>query len=251
MPRVMRKKGESGVYHVMIRGINQVQLFYDDADRRAFLERLVRYKDECEFQVYAWCLMGNHAHLLLREGPISLGVTFKKLLLSYSHYYNSRYDRRGYLYQGRFESKPIDDDSYFFAALRYIHRNPLDIARPVTFWTSYSEYFEDPMVTDVDFALGMFSEDGEAARQMLAALVEGDGEGLPEYSMASKSCIRDVEAIEIIKEVGRVEHCGDLCLLDVSERRKKVAEMRRRGLTIRQIARLTGLNRGEVERARQ
>ena len=250
MPRTKRVKSESNVYHVMVRGINQVQLFYDDADRRALLERLARYKDECEYQIYAWCLMGNHMHLLLREGKTPLAVALKKILLSYSHYYNDRYDRQGYLYQGRFNSKPIDDDAYFLAALRYIHRNPLEVGKPVTFWTSYTEYFGKPSIIDTDLALGMLSEDTSAAKQMLAALIEGDGKDLPDYSMTTKSRLRDTEAIAIVKEVGQVEHCGDLCLLDAGERREKVTEMRRRGLSVRQIARLTGLNRGEVERAR-
>ena len=250
MPRSTRRKSQSGVYHVMVRGINQVQLFYDDADRRAFLERFIRFKDECEFQVYAWCLMGNHVHMLLKEGRVPLSVALKKILLSYSHYYNARYDRLGYLYQDRYKSQPIEDDAYFYAALRYIHRNPLEAGNPLTFWTSYTEYLGEPVIVDVDFALGMLAEDVAKAKRLFAALVEGDGAGLPEYSVMGKPRMRDADAIRIIKEIGQVENCSDLCFLDVSERRERIAEMRHRGLTIRQISRLTGLSRGEVERAR-
>ena len=81
MPRQARRKSESGLHHVMVRGINQTQLFYDDEDRRAFMERLRRYKRECGFLLHAWCLMGNHVHLLVEEGRIDLSSMMKKILL--------------------------------------------------------------------------------------------------------------------------------------------------------------------------
>ena len=83
MPRQARRKSESGLHHVMVRGINQTQRFYDDEDRRAFMERLRRYKLECGFMLHAWCLMGNHVHLLVEEGRIDLSSMMKKILLSH------------------------------------------------------------------------------------------------------------------------------------------------------------------------
>ena len=124
----------------MVRGINQTQLFYGDEDRRAFMERLRRYKLECGFMLHAWCLMGNHVHLLVEEGRIDLSSMMKKILLSYSHYFNRKYDRRGYLFQDRYKSKPIEGDEYLLSVVRYIHRNPLEVGQTTAYWTSFDEY---------------------------------------------------------------------------------------------------------------
>jgi REP element-mobilizing transposase RayT len=104
MPRIARTKSESGIYHVMLRGINQTQLFYDDDDRKAFIEVLERYRHECRFKLYAYSLMGNHVHLLLKEEGTGLADIIKRIALSYSARFNRKYERNGYLFQGRYKS---------------------------------------------------------------------------------------------------------------------------------------------------
>ena len=248
MARAARQRSESGIYHIMVRGINQSQLFYDDDDRRAFLERLARYKGECGFCVYAWCLMGNHVHLLVREGGTELSEVMKRLLLSYSHYFNKKYDRSGYLYQDRHKRKPIDDESYFLAAVRYIHRNPLEVGQTVRSWTSFDEYMGEPGLTDVDFALELFSDDRAEARLLFGEFVEGEQEG-GDYSFAQGGRMRDAEAAEAIKAAARVAHCTEVAQMSREELAVVLPALKRRGLSVRQIARLTGLNRGVVQRA--
>ena len=248
MPRGPREQSESGIYHVMVRGVNQAQLFYDDEDREAFLERLARYKGECGFEIYAWCLMGNHVHLLLREGPLALSDALKRLLLSYSHYFNEKYDRSGYLYQGRHKRKPVDDDGYLLAAVRYIHRNPLEIGEPVDSWTSYGEYMGTSGVADTGFVLGVLDASPAEARRLFKELVEGDGfEG--GYSFGGGGRMRDAEAVEAIKALAHVENCTDVSGMGRGELAELLPALKKRGLTVRQIARLTGLNRGIVQRA--
>ena len=68
MSRQARKKSESGIYHIMLRGINRQQIFEDEEDRQKFLDTLENYKDLCGYTIYAYCLMGNHIHLLLKQG---------------------------------------------------------------------------------------------------------------------------------------------------------------------------------------
>ena len=67
MPRKARKKSESGIYHIMMRGINRQNIFEDDEDNMKFLQILEQYRDKCGYDIYAYCLMGNHVHLLLRD----------------------------------------------------------------------------------------------------------------------------------------------------------------------------------------
>lgn len=252
MPRGPREQSGTNVYHVMIRGINQVQLFYDDEDRRTFIEQLVRYKEECSFELLAWCLMGNHVHLLVSIGNVELPVVIKKILLSYSARYNRKYDRGGYLYQDRYKSRAIDDDRYLQAAVRYIHRNPLEAGNGVDCWTSYNDYLGagGPGITDTGLFLGMLSGDLGRARMLFSELVASE-ESAVEYSIGERSGrVRDARAIDIIKKVAGVGSCQDVSSLEPAVRRKVLCELRERGLSIRQIARLTGLSRGVVERAR-
>ena len=250
MPRTSRRRSESDIYHVMIRGINQVQLFYDDEDRGAFLDRLERYKRECGFALYAWCLMGNHVHLLLKVDFGALSAVMKRLQLSYSSYYDRKYDRSGYLFQDRFRSKPVDGDAYFLAALRYIHRNPLEAGGKVDDWTSYNEYVQAPSIADTDFALMMLADGESPAVGAFRELVEGDRE--PGLSCGFEGSRRrsDAEAKEAICRLAGVDHCQQLCDMERESQRYVLGRLRASGLSIRQIARLTGLNRNTVERAR-
>ena len=72
MPRQARRKSESGIYHIMLCGINQQQIFEDEEDNSRFLETLLNYKEQCGYEIYAYCLMGNHVHVLLKEGNENL-----------------------------------------------------------------------------------------------------------------------------------------------------------------------------------
>ena len=112
MPRSARTKSETGIYHVMLRGIHQTQLFYDDDDRQQLLRRIERYKSECGFFLYAYCLMANHVHLLIQEQEVQLCQIIKRLAISYAHFFNAKYDRSGYLFQGRFKSEAVESESY-------------------------------------------------------------------------------------------------------------------------------------------
>ena len=106
MPRNSRQLSPSYCYHIMLRGINKSNLFEDDNDRNRFLSILGRCCAETETQLYAWCLMSNHVHLLLRaeDGP---GDLIKKIGCSYVPYFNKKYDRCGHLFQDRYRSETV------------------------------------------------------------------------------------------------------------------------------------------------
>ena len=113
MPRSARKKSESGIYHIMLRGINKQQIFEDKEDSERFLETLYKYKKQCEYEIYAYCLMGNHLHILLKEGKEDLTLMLKRIAGSYVYWYNWKYHRSGHLFQDRFKSEPVEDNAYF------------------------------------------------------------------------------------------------------------------------------------------
>lgn len=251
MPRQMRSKSESGIYHVMIRGISQMQLFYDEEDRARFIGTLSRYKEECGFALLAWCLMGNHVHLLVKESEVKLPVFMKKIELSYSHYFNTRYGRRGYLFQDRYKSKPVDSDEYLLSVVRYIHRNPLEIGKPITSWTSYEEYLGSPYITDISVVLSILGENVVQARHVFTSLVDAPNAAEPFFlGEESSQRISDSAAIELILELSGLLACTDVCQVGRDERNRVISELRSQGLSVRQISRLTGIGRGIVAAAK-
>ncbi|MCQ2287699.1 MAG: transposase [Muribaculaceae bacterium] len=153
MPRSSRQVSPTGVYHVMLRGIDRNTIFADDQDCRKFvkiLRQLTNPKDKDNnplppyCNIHAYCLMTNHIHLLIAEGAEPLGETMKRLGISYVSYYNKRHSRLGPLFHDRFRSEPVGDAGYFVTLLRYIHRNPVEaemVDSPDQYqWSSWHEY---------------------------------------------------------------------------------------------------------------
>jgi REP element-mobilizing transposase RayT len=125
MPRQARLDAPGIVQHVIIKGIESRQIFDDDRDRRDFITRMGNLSLEVETKMYAWVLMGNHVHILLRTGPKGLAKYMRRLLTGYAVTYNRRHSRCGYLFQDRYKSIVCDEDNYFTELVRYIHLNPL------------------------------------------------------------------------------------------------------------------------------
>lgn len=165
MPRSAREISETGIYHVMMRGIDKQKIFIDDEDNERFIFTLGRYRQKSGYEIYAYCLMGNHLHLLIKEGPEPLSTSMKRIGTSYVSWYNWQYDRKGHLFQDRYKSEPVEDDSYFLTVLRYIHQNPLKVGLVDNIesypWSSYKEYVTDARIVSVDFVLSMFAGDRE------------------------------------------------------------------------------------------
>ena len=134
MPRQARESSGTGIYHVMMRGINHQNIFEEQEDYYQFLTTLDVMAQSYEpdgtpagrnYILYAYCLMSNHIHLLIREREDTIGMAIKRIASSYVYYYNHKYSRDGHLFRERFKSEPVNDMSYFLTLLRYIHQNPL------------------------------------------------------------------------------------------------------------------------------
>jgi REP element-mobilizing transposase RayT len=125
MPRKARIDTPGALQHIIIRGIEKKPIFRDDWDRDRFLERLGRLLLTTATSCYAWALMPNHVHLLLRTGLIPLATVMRRLLTSYAQRFNRRHKRCGHLFQNRYKSILCEEEPYFLELLRYIHLNPL------------------------------------------------------------------------------------------------------------------------------
>ena len=125
MPRQARLDAPGALQHVMARGIERRKIFLDDKDRTSFLERLALILEETQTQCYAWALIPNHFHILLRIGTTPLSTVMRRLMTGYAVTFNIRHRRSGHLFQNRYKSVVCEEDTYLLELTRYIHLNPL------------------------------------------------------------------------------------------------------------------------------
>lgn len=194
MARPLRIQNEDAIYHITARGNEKSIIFTDDRDRYAFLKQLERVVEEYRWMVYAFCLMGNHYHLLLRTPEANLSRGMRQLNGVYAQYFNRSHDRVGHLFQGRYASILIhgeddheDGEARLLAVARYVVLNPVRAGLAFNVedwrWSSYrstSGLTEPPPFFDPDLILCSFSRDREVARQLYMDFVRmGIGEDSP------------------------------------------------------------------------
>lgn len=146
MARSLRMDYPKTFYHVLSRGNEKRDIFYDEKDYLRFLDVLKKTVERFKLEVHAYVLMKNHYHLLIRTREANLSRAIQWLGVSYSVWFNRRHERSGHLFQGRFKSFLIENDRYFEAMCRYIHGNPLrsGIVRKLSDyrWSSYWAYVD-------------------------------------------------------------------------------------------------------------
>ena len=169
MSRPPRILSQSGLYHIIFRGINRQNIFEEAADYEKLLDIIGEIKKEKEFNLYAYCLMTNHVHLFIKEKEIGdIKNIMHRLLTRYVMYYNFKYQRSGSLIGNRYKSEAIEDEKYSFALVRYIHQNPLKAGMVEHIedyeWSSYKDYVrEEKYITDTDYLMKSLSEKRETA----------------------------------------------------------------------------------------
>ena len=128
MPRPLRPIDDGLIYHVINRGNNRQDIFHKPADFQAFLAALADLKDRKPFELFGYCLLNNHFHLLLRPKGATTSRIMQSLLVSHTQRYHRHYRSGGHIWQGRFKSPVIQNDEHLLAVLRYIKANPLRAA---------------------------------------------------------------------------------------------------------------------------
>lgn len=241
MPRQARKKSESGIYHVMLRGINQQQIFEEDEDYVKFLQIVEDYQAISKYKVYAYCLMGNHIHLLIREEKEPLEQIFKRIGSKYVYWYNVKYQRKGHLFQDRFKSETVDNETYFLTVIRYIHQNPVKagICEKIDDYkySSFQEYFSKAKIVDTDFVFKIVSrsEFEKFNRHESSAKCLDIEENKPQR-------VTDEQAKAIIRKCSKCDTIADFQMLDRKTRDEYLRLFKENGISIRQISRLTGVS---------
>lgn len=247
MPRQARRKSESGIYHVMLRGINQQQIFEDSEDCEKFLQILKDCKVVSDFKLFAYCLMGNHIHLLIQECNEPIEQVMKRITTRFVYWYNIKYQRVGHLFQDRFKSEPVEDDAYFMTVIRYIHQNPVKAGLCKNLadyeYSSYNEFFTSSNLIDKDFVFGIIPielfEDFNLQNTNDKCL-----------EIEDKTIIRvtDEQAQKIIFKYSKCNSVAEFQKLKQASKEKCIKKFQDNGISIRQIARLCGETKGMVEK---
>lgn len=252
MPRKARKKSDSGVYHIMLRGINRQNLFEDDEDRERFINTIHYFKSISNYRVYGYCLMNNHIHLLLRETDESISNAVKRISSSYVYWYNQKYERCGHLFQERFRSEVVETDAYFLTVLRYIHQNPIKAGMINNInqykWSSYHDYVKTPRVVDIQFALDSFSINRVEAVELFQIFTNERNDDLC-LDYTERKNLRDEDVRVFLNNLGFASF-SELQRLEKGQRDDALREIIRiSGASTRQLARLTGISKSVIDRA--
>jgi len=249
MPRQARQRSDSGVYHVMLRGVNRDALFLEPADYERFLLALGQVRADSGCRLLAYCLMTNHVHLVLRATEEPIGAVVKRLGVRYSGWFNRKYGRVGHLFQDRFRSQAVEDDSYFVALIRYVWNNPVEaglVERPEQYlWSSRRLVGNQSSIAD----------ESELQRLLppgcLEALLSGR-EPVPRgvYKVPEQPPrYTDVQVRDLIRKACGAALPGAFANLAESTRLQVIRELRTRSVSYAQIAKATGMSTSGVRRA--
>ncbi len=251
MPRCARKQSESGIYHVMLRGVNRQQIFIEDSDYKKFIQILKECKEISEFKLYAYCIMNNHIHILIKPENESLERIFKRIGCRFVYWYNLKYQRVGHLFQDRFKSEPVEDDSYLLTVIRYIHQNPVkaNLCSNIEdyVYSSYFEYLTDANWNDLidkDLIYSMMDRN-----QFVAFNNQRNEDNCLDIETQLKRInVTDEKAEEIFVDCLKCRTVEQFHTLDINEKKNIIKLLYEKGISIRQISRLTGVIKSQVEK---
>jgi REP element-mobilizing transposase RayT len=251
MPRAARRKSETGIYHIMLREVNKQDLFEDDTDRLEFMNAIFRYKQTSDIDLYAYCLMSNHVHLLLKEKGQNTSTFVKQISSSYVYYFNSKYARTGHLFQERYKSEPVEDDDYFLIVLRYIHQNPVKATIVSSVeeykWSSYSDYLKKQRI-DYELAMNLFKAYSQNPLDEFIRYnnLKNQDECLEIKTIKQKS---DDEIRETLLKISGFNHVNEIQYAEKEKRKEIIGQLKSEGASIRQLQRITGLSYKVVREA--
>lgn len=224
MPRGPRIKSPDSIFHVMVRSISEIKMFKEKSDKEFYFYLIRKYQQLYKFKVYAYCLMDNHGHLIIDANGADISKIMHGINFTYAQNYNHKHGRRGTLFQDRFKSKIIKDDTYLITLSAYIHNNPRDIegydSCPEKYENSslavYLGHRKDPNeILDEAFIMQKFGKGKSSARRNYIKFLSKCNEiqmskevefinDKTEYRSERKILVRDMEPEEVIEYVARI-----------------------------------------------
>jgi len=254
MPRVPRNYSQTKVYHIILKGIDNQKIFFSNQDRKFFLKQLSITKNEFYYQIFAYCLMDNHVHIIIRVEDEFLSKSMQSLSIRYAHYFNSKYKRVGPLFQSRFKSKNIEDERYFLEVCRYVHRNPENsrISKTEDYeWSSYKEYVGKTRIITRNTLMSFFNTKKEEFIKYTTQCNEKDMNDFTEYEIIQK--LTDDQLFYIIKEEFDIPSDCNIYSYFKSKDNKEIGEViskikKINGTNKTQVSRVTGIYKGRIDK---
>ncbi len=219
MPRPPRLEYEGAVYHLTSRGNGRQIIFQEDADRQHFLAQLQDNLETFDVGLHAFVLMTNHYHLLVRTRRANLSRFAQRLNTSYALYYRYKHNRPGHLFQGRYNAKLVDGDTYLQGLTRYIHLNPVKTAEAKHLnvkariaqlssyrWSSYPGYVYSAQVLPwIDYSIlkshgRSWSEARQRYRRYVESMVISNDESLQQAMAANPYALGDESFVQSVEE---------------------------------------------------
>ena len=247
MPRHSRIFSNSKIYHIIIKGIDSSDIFYSDQDRKMFLEKIKLVQKNFPFKIYAYCLMSNHVHIILKVENELLSKLMHNLSLRYSRYFNSKYKRKGSLFQDRFYSRNIENQKYFLAVCKYVHKNPEKAGIALTSeypWSSYSEYLYKEKIIDKKILLHYFNNsiDNFIKYTTQSETIE---EIINYADFEINTHISDEELVEIIKKICNLKTIDEIFdYFKIKNNRMILKHFKNiKEINISQLSRITRVNK--------
>ncbi len=251
MPRRAREMSPWNMYHVVIKGTDSQRIFESDEDCLKYLEILAYYKKECKFKLLTFCLMGNHVHLVVWILGESLSTVFRKINTCYATWYNMKYQRSGPVQDGRFFSRPIVSERQLIEEICYVHYNPIKAGLEKRFedgyrWSGYRAFekgYDD--LVDVKDTLKLFGG-AKAFRKAHKQYDDAKVKGLDIEQRRKR--IPDDVAQQIVVKVSGCKNVTEFQKLPLLDRDIYIQKIRKMGLSIGQINRVTGVSKGKIMR---
>ena len=242
MSRLSRNYSESGVYHILFRGVNQQNIFEEKQDYIKLLETIENVKKDMHFELYAYCFMSNHVHLVIKEAKNKdISLIMKRILTKYARWYNIKYKRSGALIANRYKSVPVEVDEYFLHLIRYVHQNPLKAGIVENIkdypYSSYNEYLSGCILTNTEFVLGMLN---------LPEFVEFHSmmENM-NFIVSDRKKKTDEALVFKINNTFNIQNPKDIAKLD-KMKRNEIIKVLKQEFPARQIQRITNVSRGVI-----
>ena len=222
--RRARVTSNTGIYHLTARGNGKQEIFLDEIDNRYFLKLIIEAKNRHDTEIYAYCIMGNHYHLLVESRNIA--DFCKEINQTYAHYYNAKNKTVGHVFQGRYKSFAVENEEYLTCVLRYIHNNPVKagiVENPGDYpWSSYHEYLSGEGLSSIYPILNIFDKGLRQARRRFVSFSNQEDGFDYETANSSELFSEYIRGKSIVEEL-RGER-AELEIDELKEIRKRLKE---------------------------
>ena len=245
MSRLARNISQSGLYHILFRGVNQQNIFEEASDFEKLKETIAIVKQDLHFEIYAYCFMSNHVHIVLKEKTLGdISLIMKRILTKYARWYNIKYGRSGALIANRYKSVPVEIDEYFLHLIRYVHQNPIKagiIDKIENYpYSSFKEYINKAELTDTNFLLKMIS---------IEEFIDYHKEiEIMKFRVTDSKRKTDEDVLRFLKKNYNIDNPKSISKFSKIERNKILAELKKE-FSVRHLQRITGISRGVITNA--